>query len=176
MEELNEVSGARCCMPTIHTMPRPEAIGELLGALLGLQVTVDRAPRMDLRAPAVAVVGQLVREADGALGAACVANLELAAVLGAALTTMPPVVVERSVQQGGFDVSTLIGNFEDVLNVATQLFNCADTPRLTLGAVIVLPDELPPDTARLLAGGSARRDLEVTVEGYGTGQLSVVVD
>jgi hypothetical protein len=162
-------------MPTIHTMPRPEVLRELLTELIGLPVTVDRAPATPFDPNATAVVGTLVRVDDDGLGGVCRADLALAAALGAALTKMPPETVDRTVRRGTFEVGTLLDNFTETLNVASQVFNSADTPRLVLGSVIVLPGPLTPETTRLLQHG-ARRDLDVAIDGYGAGWLSVVVD
>lgn len=162
-------------MPTIHTMPRPEAFRDLLTDLVGVAVAVDRG-RGTMTGEDAHVVAHLVRTEDGELGALCVFELGLAAALGAAFTKMPPVVVERSARRGVFEEGReLPDNFREVMKISTQLFNSTDTPQLELGSVVVPPGGLAPDTSHWLRH-AARRDLEVMVDGYGAGRVSVFVD
>jgi hypothetical protein len=66
-------------------------------------------------------------------------------------------------------------NLGEVFNILTALFNVPERPHLKMYAVH-LPGELPAaDVSASLRAFGKRSDLEVTVAGYGTGKLSIVL-
>ncbi len=161
-------------MPTKFPMPIQEAVRDLLMDLLGRGIAVTKGEPMDLEPDVVAAVAHFVTD-TGVVGVVCMADLPLAAALGAALTMMPSPVVQDSVRKNRFDEEMLLENFTEVVNIMTRLFNSADTPHLKLGEVRTLPGELPENVEKLVAQPSARRNFDVTIEGYGDGRLALIV-
>jgi len=110
----------------------------------------------------------------GAPGALIITDVAGAATLGAALTSMPQAIVESVRRSGVLDDPTLIENLGEVANVLSQNFNTADTPHLRYREVVAL-DAVDAEVRALLEAPAARRDVLVTVEGYGGGRISFVV-
>jgi hypothetical protein len=155
-------------------MPIQEAVRDLLMDLLGRGIAVTKGQPIDLEDDAVAAVGDFVTD-TGVVGVVLVADLPLTAALGAALTMMPNPVVQDSIRKNAFDEEMLVENFTEVMNIMTRLFNSADTPHLKLDAVVTLPGELSEKIQKLMAQPGARRNFDVTVEGYGDGKLTLYV-
>jgi hypothetical protein len=161
-------------MPTKFPMPIQEAVRDLLMDLLGRGIAVTKAERVFLEDDSVAAVADFVTD-TGVVGVVCMADLALAATLGASLTMMPNPVVQDSIRKNAFDEEMLLENLSEVLNIMTRLFNSPDTPHLKLGNLHTLPGELPEKMQKLMAQPAARRDFDVTVEGYGDGKLTLYV-
>jgi len=174
-------------VPTTFPMPIPEAIRELLVDLLGRKATVSRIEKPGPAdeeegeeeaapaAPAATFLATYVAD-DDTVGVICIADLALSAALGAALTMVPPALVDESIKAGHLAESALLENFQEVVNIMARLFNSNDTPHVRWHTVLQLPDEeVPPGVESLLKRPSARRDLSVTCDGYGSGTLSVLV-
>lgn len=159
-------------MPARYPVPETGAIREILADLLGREVTVTEGSPLQLERDTPAVVADYETDA-GALAVLVVSDLRLSNALGAALTMVPPSVVEEAVKKWQIDDEN-IENLREVVNIMTRLFNCDDTPHLKFTTVHRLPGELPEPTRALLEAPSARRALDVGVEEYGTGKLVVL--
>jgi hypothetical protein len=66
-------------------------------------------------------------------------------------------------------------NLYEVLNIFSALFNKPGTPHLKIQSMYP-PGEAPPlDLGVMLKSLGMRLDLEVTVAGYGSGKIAVVL-
>lgn len=154
-------------------LPTPKEIKDLLGGLLGREVTLTPTTPMapgsgSPKSVAVYVDQQLVVRAI----VAC--DLELSAYAGAALGLVPPAGAAEAVEAGGLD-PTLSENLYEVLNVVSAVFNAPGAVHVRLLDLHPAGSPIPPAVHVRLVPLGRREDLEVTVAGYGTGRLSVVV-
>jgi hypothetical protein len=155
----------------MHPIPAPKAVKELLEGLLGRDV--DVAPADPLRAGDLPKTAVAVYVDDGMkLSAVAGLDLPLAANVGAAIGLVPPGGAQACVEDN--ELSPLIAeNFTEVCNVLTTLLNRDGAPHLRLHQVFLPGQAAPGDAAsRLLALGS-RLDLDVAVNGYGSGRFSL---
>lgn len=155
----------------MHQIPPAKAVKDLLEGLLGRDVDVSPADPLrvgDLPRTAVAVY------VDDTMRLTAVAGLDLplAANVGAAIGLVPPGGAKACVEDN--ELSPMIAeNFTEVCNVLTTLLNKEGGPHLRLHQVFLPGQEAPGDAAsRLLALGS-RLDLDVAVNGYGSGRFSL---
>lgn len=153
-------------------MPDVPSLRGLVADLLGRAVECDRTTLGPDAAPDALVA--TYETPDGAVGALVIADAAGAAALGAALTAMPTAIVETVRRAGTVDDPTIVENYGEIANVLSQVLNSPDTAHLRWQATHAA-DALDGAAAALLAAPAARRDLLVTVEGYGNGRLSVVV-
>lgn len=113
--------------------------------------------------------------ADGAVaGALYILDLELAAALGAALVMVPAGLVKESVSDRSF-VPALAENCFEVLNVASRLVNRAGGVHYKLREQVLPGAALPEDVAAIVEDHSQRVDLELSVDGYGSGRLVILI-
>ncbi|MFN8025653.1 MAG: hypothetical protein U0W40_04630 [Acidimicrobiia bacterium] len=165
-------------MPTRIPMPIPETIREVLGDLLDRHVAVAKSePAKDDDEPVAWHTLADFTMDDGSVAACVLADLEVSAALGAALTMVPPGIVNESVTAGRLEADTLSENYAEVLNVMTRACSTATTRR-TCGGVRCRssPRRRRPTTPR--AWSTSRRPavtLDVDIEGYGSGRLAVIV-
>ena len=153
-------------------LPTDADVRELLDGLLDKQVTVHEEPAPVLRGRDVRVVGSYVED-GGVLRAVALTDLALGSCLGAALALVPVPRVEEAIASG--DVPPDLGeNTREVLNVAASLFNGAQA-HLKLDRTWVAPEPVPEDVAAFLRGPLRRVDLSVTVPGYGSGVLALLL-
>jgi hypothetical protein len=152
-------------------VPRGSEVGELLQTLTGRPVEVGTAapvlPGHDPALVAVYVTDDLV------VGAVLACELSLAAAAGAALATLPPGEAEQAVAAGAL-LGDLADNAHEVLNVLVSIFNVARAPALKLHRVHAVGEQLPDDVRPVLGYVMGRVDVQVDIEGYGGGRLSVV--
>jgi hypothetical protein len=154
-------------------MPPAELIGKLLNPMLGRAVTVNKVPYAQLDLSEPATVGVYERD-TGMIAAACLCDLELSAYLGAALVLAPQGSAEDAIDAGALPEILLDGHRE-IVNVASRLFNRMNRPHVKLRELFTTPCHLPRDVANLLNGPAERLQVEVDVDGYGTGVLQLVV-
>jgi len=154
----------------MSALPDPKEISELFTNLLGKQVTVKGgAPAADAKGGTLAVYS----DDAGAVGAVAVSDLPLASNAGAALSMIPAGMAEESIKAGAL-AENLADNWHEVLNVASQLFNCGAGHRVKLADIHPASDP-PAAAAGLLGAPGGRLDLEVAIAGYGSGTLSLLV-
>lgn len=153
-------------------LPHAEGFVRLLTDLLGRQVTVKPAPKIGATEPGF--VGELVG-ATGDVLALTFSDRAFAAFVGAALALLPRNVADEAIRKGVVPPNLLENHFE-VVNVATSLFNAANThdAHVVLKTIHAAGPTLPaPLRARWLRP-TARVDLVVDVAGYGSGRLTLV--
>ncbi len=160
-------------MPCNYAFPKPDAIQQIIGDLLGRDVTVTATTTMVLERDTPAVVSDYVND-EGNIVAACITDLRLSNALGAALTLVPAAEVEAAVQKWKIEGANL-DNLAEIVNIMARLFNHDDCTHLRWEKAHPLPGELPSGTAALLEKPLARRDYEVNVEEYGAGTLAILV-
>ena len=154
-------------------LPNPKDVRDLLRELLGRDVAVTVAAPINLgpgeKVCFAAYVDDRIRTA-----VIVVADLPLAAYAGAAIGLIPAGGAADAVQQGTLPKS-LAENFAEVLNIIVALFNRDDAPHLRLYSTHG-PGETPPSDIEAFGKVLGNRlDLSVEVDGYGSGNLSLVI-
>jgi hypothetical protein len=140
--------------------------------LLGKRVTGQETAAVDLADEGARVRG--VYQCEGRAGAVYLMDVSLAASIGAALVMMPAGLVEECVQAQALP-PMLVDNTHEVLNVASRLINRAGGAHYKLREQVLPGQPLPEDAASVLSDASLRTDLQLTVEGYGSGLLTILV-
>lgn len=158
-------------MPT-QALPEPEDIRAVLYGLLGRDISVSREASTSIPLDAKYVVGLYERE-DGKVGGLVVADLELAAYAGAALSLLPTGVAKESIDDGVIEDS-LLENFQEVLNVGVQWFTAKGNPRVVLQEVYPPGAKLPDDVKLVMAAPNDRLDVDAEVQGYGKGRIRLL--
>lgn len=158
-------------MPT-QALPEPDEVRTVLYGLLGRDVTVARVPAESISLDAKVAVGLYQRE-NGHIGGLVVADIEVAAYAGAALSLLPIGVANESVADGIIEDS-LLENFQEVLNVGVQWFTAKGNPHVVLTEVYPPGAKLPNDVRVVMAAPNDRLDVEVDVSGYGKGRIRLL--
>jgi hypothetical protein len=158
-------------MPT-QALPEPDDVRNVLHGLLGRDITVTRETAASIPLEAKYVVGLYERE-DAKVGGLVVADLELAAYAGAALSLLPIGVAKESIADGVIEDS-LLENFREVLNVGVQWFTAKGNPRVVLAEVYPPGAPLPDDVKLVMAAPNDRLDVDAEVAGYGKGRIRLL--
>jgi hypothetical protein len=151
-------------------IPIQEAVRDFFTDLLGRGVAAAKRSPLTYEDPLI--VGRYLDD-DGETAALLVADLEFAAYSGAALAMIPKVVAAEAIKAVELG-DTLFDNFREVVNVFSSLLNAPTTPHLVLKALDRHP-EGTEDLLELMDAPRRRRDFDVTIEGYGSGVLAVLV-
>jgi len=161
----------------MNASPLPSAydVRELLEGLLGRDVGSEVVTAfVDPHKHPGAMVGAYVDDAMG-LRALVISDLALTAHAGAAIALMGPRVAE-DVLRAELLSPVLYDNASEILNVAASLFNVDGAPHVRLYEAYAPREILPPDVDKwVTAQGVGRLNLDMTVSGYGTGRLSIIV-
>jgi hypothetical protein len=158
----------------ITELPPNKAVKDVFEDLLGRDVDVrpsgDRTPvgPEHLTMEAVYVDDQMGTRA------VIVTDLALTAYCAAAIGLVPPSRAEAAIEHGGLNDS-LVENISEVFNVMACLFNRRDAPHVRLYAWYPPGDPAPPDIADLTAAYIGRTDLDISISGYGDGQMGLVL-
>lgn len=156
-------------------LPTPKAVRDLFTGIVGRDVdlAVDGEAITPATEPGV-LVGEYLSDVYGAK-ALIAFDLPLAAYLGGALALVPPGGAQLAVDEG-FLPDSLLDNAYEVLNIAASLFNVGDAPHLRLDPVYdTVRGPLPAPIASWLRGYVPRLDAAVSVKGYGSGRLSILL-
>ncbi|MEZ5063416.1 MAG: hypothetical protein R3B81_01725 [bacterium] len=155
----------------------PDALSKLLTDLIGRPVAATPGP------PASDLVGlggssgvaAIYRDPEGAASAACVADIAAAASLGAALSLMPAAQAKACVKSGELS-ENLMENYGEVCNVIASLIGQLTHKSASLDGVQSGAGAPTEDVRRLLANGGARLDVNIRVEGYDDGRVTLLVN
>lgn len=156
---------------TDRKIPTATEVSDLLNSLFVREVSV-KSMTAPPKFPGQAHVIATYADHDGQVVAACLCDLPAVAQLGAALTLVPPGRVDECVRTKEVD-ETLMGNFREVCNVMVVLFNDDEHSSLTLHDLQLAsppPANLPLDLNQ--PGG--RLDLQIEIQGYGSGTLELM--
>lgn len=151
------------------SLPDGVAVGKLISSLVGKPVSHKPAPAMK-KLPPGGAVGVFVNEARQPV-ALVIADLAVAAASGAALAMIPAGAAQDAVKAGALPAN-MADNFREVINVMSTLLtgHAGKGVRLTDFDV----GKLPEPAGALFAAPAGRLDLELEVQGYGKGALSVL--
>ena len=155
-------------------LPPNKAVKDVFEDLLGRDVEVspsnDRTPvgREHLTMEAVYVDDQM------RMRAVIVTDLALTAYCATAIGLVPPGGAEAAIEDGELSES-LVDNISEVFNIMAGLFNRDGAPHVRLYAWYPPGDPAPADVADLTAAFIGRNDLDVSIAGYGDGQMGLVL-
>jgi hypothetical protein len=149
----------------------PPEVCILLRDILGRNITSKKIPPYPLASPGRRIVAVFEPD-DGSQLSICVCDLAFAAYSGAALAMIPAGVAKESVTAGKCEES-LLENFTEILSICRQWFQGSST-HMAPPRVYLTKQEIPPNVAAVLAAPKSRADAEITIPGYGAGQLSIV--
>jgi|EndMetStandDraft_8_1072994.scaffolds.fasta_scaffold71105_2 hypothetical protein len=152
-------------------IPIQEAVRDFFTDLLGRGVAATKRSAMSYDEDPL-IVGRYLDDA-GETAALLVSDVDFAAFSGAALAMIPKVVAAEAIKAGELS-DNLFDNFREVVNVFSSLLNAPSTPHLVLKALERHP-EGTEDVVEIMETPRRRRDFDVTIEGYGSGVLAVLV-
>ncbi|MEO8201876.1 MAG: hypothetical protein ABI679_15200 [Gemmatimonadota bacterium] len=112
--------------------------------------------------------------ADGSVQALCVLDLSLSVLFGAALMMIPAEAAREMIRDRQVE-GNIQENLHEVANVASQLVNRSGQGRLALHDVYLPAAVAPAEVLQILANPATRLDLQLTIEGYGTGMFSLLL-
>lgn len=160
-------------MPTHYPVPKPEALREVLHAMVGsdVKVTIEKHPEIDEDAPSI--MAEFVSDAE-TVGALCRVDHIAAISLGAALVGVVPEAAAQMIEGYKLD-DDAIENVREVVNVLAQLFNTEFTPHVRFGDLHRQPGKLPEAATELKRSPLATRHYKVFVDKYATGIISLLV-
>lgn len=108
------------------------------------------------------------------VAALCIAELRMAASLGAALLLLPGVVVQEVEAANSLDGDAREA-YDEVMNMLLGRLNQSSPVHLKLVGTFEHPQEtLPDDAWVVLESPSARRDFALQIDGYGEGRLAIL--
>ena len=154
-------------------LPAAKDVRDMLGGLVGRNVTVSPgAPVMPTPDRPVSVAVYVSPEM--AVNALCLLDLGASAYTGGALALLPPGGCQDAVEEDGELSTLLVEALHEVVNVLSALLNTPGAPHSKLHKLYAPGDDLPGDIEGMLAGFN-RMDLDIDVQGYGKGSLSLVL-
>ncbi|MGY1803308.1 hypothetical protein ACI78T_08505 [Blastococcus sp. SYSU D00922] len=153
-------------------LPAPKDVRDMLAGLVGRNVTVSPGAPVT-PAPDRPVSVAVYVAPDMSVNALCLMDLGASAYTAGGLALLPPGGCQDAVEEGelsGMQVEAL----HEVVNVLSALFNTPGAPHSKLHKLYAPGEEVAADLAGMLAAFN-RVDLDVDVQGYGKGSLSLVV-
>jgi hypothetical protein len=158
----------------VPPVPIQEAVAEFVSALLGIATAAGKVSLPTVEPDGSHVIAAYCDDLGG-VAALITADLAFASATAAALAMIPATAAQEAVKAGELS-ETLLENYREVANMTSSLLNTANTPHLKL--VDVWPSDhadLPAEVWTILASPTKRREYAVTIDGYGNGQLGVVI-
>ncbi|MGB0618656.1 MAG: hypothetical protein ACPGVZ_04235 [Myxococcota bacterium] len=157
-------------MARIH-FPEIAQLGGHLEGLVGAPVSIT--PRPSPNGFDARVHTARYRLKDDGLAALLQVDLDLAARLGSALAMMPAEEALAATERGALD-EDLTDAWSEVANVLAALLCADDSPHVRWTELATSESELTVDDKDLLAAPCDRIDVEIEVEAYGAGLMTLL--
>ena len=158
--------------PVKTGLPTNKAVLDLLAGLLGRGITVGPGAPVTPTPSRPTAFATYVDPSYG-LNAVVLVDLPLAAWWAGALALLPKGGCEDAVEEG--ELSEMqVEVLHEVVNVFASLFNAGGVLHSKLDKLYAPGEAVPADIAAL-TGSTNRLDLDVTVAGYGSGSLSIIL-
>ena len=154
-------------------LPAAKDVRDMLAGLVGRNVTVSPGAPVTPEPERPVAVAVYVAP-DMSVNALCLMDLGASAYTGGALALLPPGGCQDAVEEDGELSTMLVEALHEVVNVLSALFNTPGAPHSKLHKLYAPGEEVAADLAGMLAGFN-RIDLDVEVQGYGKGSLSLVL-
>lgn len=161
-------------IPPRLSLPTRREVAELMSVLLQRDVTATDSASLFFNDREPRIVGDYVND-EGCVAAVTVCNLGFANRAAAALSMLSPATAEEAIKTGKVE-GILLENLHEVLNVMVQFHNDGDRPRVKFRSTSSIPGLLPRDVRGLYSHPAARRTYDVSIEGYGDGRISLMVN
>ena len=147
-------------------MPRTDAVLEMIKGLLQKDITMSLEGKpLELAAPQSVVVG-VYADTEGRVKALLVCDLKFTCTAAGALAMLPKKVVDEAISSGTLS-EVISENINEILNVASSLFNAPSAPHMKLKTVVqMISSPCPDDVKLLLSKPGNRLDLELAIPGY----------
>jgi hypothetical protein len=154
-------------------LPAAKDVRDMLAGLVGRNVTVSPGAPVT-PAPDRPVAVAVYVAPDMSVNALCLMDLGAAAYTAGGLALLPPGGCQDAVEEDGELSAMLVEALHEVVNVLSALFNTPGAPHSKLHKLYAPGEEVASDLAGMLAGFN-RIDLDIDVQGYGKGSLSLVL-
>jgi hypothetical protein len=152
-------------------LPSRHAVRSLLADLLDRDVDLADGNPVPAKTTNIVAVYVTDRLATAAL---TVVDLECAARIGGARGTLPRGGVDEAIAERAL-AGKLRSNCYQVLDVMASVFNLPNAQHVRLYQMYGPNEAVPGDIAHLTASTGSRMDIRLTVAGYGSGSMSIVV-
>jgi hypothetical protein len=154
-------------------LPAAKDVREMLEGLVGRTVVVSPGAPVT-PAPDRPVSVAVYVAPDMSVNALCLMDLGASAYTAGGLALLPPGGCQDAVEEDGELSAMLVEALHEVVNVLSALFNTPGAPHSKLHKLYAPGEEVAGDLVGMLAGFN-RIDLDVDVQGYGKGSLSLVL-
>jgi hypothetical protein len=153
-------------------VPNLRKIAGLMDSLLGRQCSAIAGQPLEASEGLYAVVAIFIQE-DRVVSHVVIADFLMANGAGGALTLLPAEQSQANARHGVVP-ENIFDNFSEVLNVLGSLFNVPGHPHVKMYGVYGPTDSIPPVVHQVVAKGQTRVDSQITIGGYGVGNLSII--
>ena len=154
-------------------LPHVKDVRDLLQDLLGRDVEVNISDAWAPKPVDWPALGEYVDDRTQ-LRAVVVTDLPLAVYCGAAVGLLPAGGARDMIDE--HDPSpTCLENLYEVLNVMSAVLNFGDNDHVKIASMYPPGTEFPADCQQLVHGTVGRLDVSVSIDGYGSGRLALIV-
>ena len=151
-------------------MPSRDDVRKLLADLLARDVQVTRLPNKVKEFPFVA---DLIDD-QNELVAICACDLPFSAFSASALCGVPAGAAKDTIKAGKLEKNQQ-ENLREVMNILSAVFNGENMPHLRLKELYPSGTAEYKDLSDKLSKPADRYDLDVSIEGYGKGNIALAV-
>ena len=157
-------------MAEIH-VPDQLEMGQQLSQLVGRTARVKKAEGRNKFDTSCHVAYYVTREDE--LAGLCVVDLPLSGYLGGALAMFPDTIVQERIDEGALD-EDLLDAYYEVANIMAALLCSDGTPHVRLIGIDEAGKDFEADVLGTIAKPCRRLDVELDVEDYGKGRMTLL--
>ncbi|MFT5441383.1 MAG: hypothetical protein ACI8W3_000424 [Myxococcota bacterium] len=158
-------------MAKIH-MPAVLELGKQLGALVGKTAICSESATPNTFEESCHTARYLTR--DDQLVGLCQVDLSIAAALGASLAMIPVGAADDAVKEGDLGAN-LTDAYSEVANIMAGLLCADDSPHVRWTNIAANLGALTDADKVILNSPANRVDVEVEIDGYGGGKMTLLV-
>ncbi len=156
-------------------LPDPEKLKQMIGELLEMETEVSQGKVLQLNTTEDPMVVAAYENDEDKVAGLCLCDVQAVNRLGAALSMIPVEVANKNIEAHQV-TDEVMSNLNDLMDMISQFLKNPHLPGLKLKAILSSSETLSEGITALAKDPAARLDLEVKLQNYGPGYLSILLD
>lgn len=158
----------------VEELPKPDVLDQTFNKLLDVKTEVFQGKELALTEGNGPQLVAVLENSEQVVVGVCLVDCQAANRMGAALTMIPVENANKSIEQQEI-IDDILKNMQEVMTSIVGFLNTSNLPDVKMKEIMIATDSLPESITSVINDPAIRLDLEVNLDKYGQGYLSILL-